>query len=169
MIRLKDCILLLSLFVSVACTCVSCGDDLPAERSDEEVVGIWSDGDGHFLEFADPDHCYDYSYLKTSSVEYWVKRAEVYFYEPYSSLIAKEDTDGVMHIYKVVSVDASSMVLCWVATPDISDIEGEGKYEFLRIFLKNEYTEDPANNITYRRVSQADLEKALGDIEVIEP
>ncbi len=147
----------------------SCSEDFPEERSAVDVLGIFSDGDGHYLEFVDPDHMYEYEYLKTEKYEFWLQRPEVYFYEPHSRLMARENSEGVLQIFRMMNVDEDGMDLCWVADPELNGLEGDAKYDLLRMFVKNEYDYDPANTISYRRVSPEELKAAIGDVEVIIP
>lgn len=147
----------------------SCSDDFPEERSAEDVIGIYSDREGHYLEFADPDHMYEYLYQKTDRYEYWLKRSEAYFYEPHSQLMAKENFDGMLQLFRVMDVNSSGIELCWVEDPELNGLEGDAKYELIKKFVKNEYDYDASNTEIFRRVSAEDLKKAIGDVEVIVP
>lgn len=149
-------------------------DDVPADRSEEDILGLWQDKPGHILDMYDTDHLYDYTLVEVEGTKYWIKRKQTYFYEPRSELMMKdgvldEETDEIpVHIYKIISINEEDMVMCWVDTPDLSNLEGENKLEVFKIFFNKDYKVDPALYETYRRLTPAGLNAALGDIEVIE-
>ncbi len=68
----------------------------------------------------------------------------------------------------MVSVDDEKLVLCWVSTPPIANLEGENKLEIFQVFFNKDYTTDPALYETFNKVSPEELNKALGDIEILE-
>ncbi|MDE6533467.1 MAG: hypothetical protein K2M27_08040 [Muribaculaceae bacterium] len=148
---------------------VSCSDDEPPQRSEYDILGIWQDKEGHYLEFVNPDRMYEYEFTVYEGVDYWVKKREMYFFEPYSYLMMKEDTQGAVHVYQVVSVNEEELVICWVATPDMSGMEGEDKFQLFSVFFNQDYEVDPAKYETYRKVTQEELDKALEGVEVLEP
>lgn len=147
----------------------SCSDDEPESRSEYDIVGIWQDSADHILDIVDPDKIYEYSVESFGNVDYWIKRKEMYFFEPYSYLLMKADMDGIMQIYKVVSVDEKQLTLCWVATPDTSGIEdSDDKFQIFSFFFKEDYVVDPANYVVYKKLTSGQLSDALEGSQVIE-
>lgn len=157
---------LLVLLLSV--TMVSCSDDDAPTRSEYDIIGIWQDREGHVFEFADPDNMYEYDFMSQDGWEAWVKRKEMYFFEPYSYIMMREDSTGAMQVYQVVSVKDDELVICWVDTPDFSGLEGDDKFEIFSVFFKQDYVVDPDKYETFRRLSKEDLEKALEGYELID-
>lgn len=154
------------------CGLTACSsDDEPSARSEYDIVGIWQDNADHILEIVDPDKLYEYESETFDDVKYWLKRKEMYFFEPYSYLMMKADNEGTMQLYKIVSVDKEEMVACWVCTPDMSGVdnaEGDDKFQIFSYFFKQDYTVDPDNFVTYKRISSASLEKIIEDGVLIE-
>lgn len=147
----------------------SCSDDEPESRSEYDIVGIWQDSADHILDIVDPDKIYEYSVESFGNVDYWIKRKEMYFFEPYSYLLMKADMEGIMQIYKVVSVDEKQLTLCWVATPDTSGIEdSDDKFQIFSFFFKEDYVVDPANYVVYKKLTSGQLSDALEGSQVIE-
>lgn len=145
----------------------SCSDDTPPDVSEYDVVGIWSDKEGHFLDMRSTEHLYEYTLIRFQDADYWVKRKLMYFFEPTSYLMLKEDEEGTMHIYKVVGVNEEELVMCWVSTPPIADLEGENKLEIFKVFFNHDYEVDPKLFETFKKVTPGELEEALGDIEIL--
>lgn len=161
-------ILILSAIVSLSFASCS-DDDTPVQRSEYDIVGIWQDSDKHILEIADPDKLYDYDLQEFEDTNYWIKRKVMYFFEPYSYLMMKTDSEGTVQLYKVVSVGEKEMVLSWIGTPDISEEDSDNKFQIFSVFFKDTYTVNPANNVTYRKITQSELNSQLTGIEIIEP
>lgn len=168
-LHLKRNFLLTFLIMVLPVLISSCSDDEPDARSEEDIVGIWQDSDSHILEIVDPDKMYEYALDSFGGTDYWIKRKEMYFFEPYSYLLMKADMEGIMQIYKVVSVDEKQLILCWVATPDTSGIEdSDDKFQIFSFFFKEDYVVDPANYVFYKRLSDTQLSNALKGGEIIE-
>lgn len=146
----------------------SCSDDTPTPVDDDIVFGIWSDQDGHYLDIDNIDHIQEYQLTPFQGTDYWVRRTTVYLLEPVSMLMLMEDFDGTLNVYKVISADEQKMVLCWVATPDLSSLEGDNKLEIFQVFFKQDYKIDPKNYRTYRKISPTEFKKILGDTEIID-
>lgn len=146
----------------------SCSDDEPQERSEYDIIGVWQDREGHIFEFADPDNLYEYDFMSQDGWEAWVKRKEMYFFEPYSYIMMREDAEGAMQVYQVVSVDDDELVICWVDTPDFSGLEGDDKFEIFSVFFKRDYVVDPAKYETFRRLTDEEFEKQLEGYELID-
>lgn len=143
------------------------GNGLPVSEGD--ILGIWQDEQGHYLDFVNPDLMYEYNLTDFGNGTYvWVKRKEMYFFEPYSYLLLKEDSEGIMQLYKVVSVNESTMVLSWIETPEMPE-DDESKFSFFKIFFSQNYRVDPARNVTFHAVSRSQLDEALKGYEIIEP
>jgi len=147
---------------------VSCSDDAPPERSEYDIIGIWQDREGHIFEFADPDNMYEYDLMRQDEWEAWVKRKEMYFFEPYSYIMMREDSEGAMQVYQVVSVSDDELVICWVATPDFSGLEGDDKFQLFSVFFKQDYIVDPARYETFHRLTNAELAEALEGYDLID-
>lgn len=168
-LHFKRNFLLTFLIMALPALISSCSDDEPDARSEEDIVGIWQDSDSHILEIVDPDKMYEYALDSFGGTDYWIKRKEMYFFEPYSYLLMKADMEGIMQIYKVVSVDEKQLILCWVATPDTSGIEdSDDKFQIFSFFFKEDYVVDPANYVFYQRLSDTQLSNALKGGEIIE-
>lgn len=158
---------LLALMLSAMTSC-SVGDE-PAATTEYDLVGIWTDNDSHILELNDPDHFYEYDLSQYGDEKYWVKMRLMYFLEPSSYLMLREDDEGVMHVYKVMGISPDEMTICWVATPPVADLDGESKLEIFKIFFNKEYETDPAKYETYRRITPQERDRMIGDIPLIEP
>lgn len=156
------------LFMLPLLTFGGCGDDIPEPIPVDLLVGIWSDADGHYLEIIDRDHMYEYELAEDGGDLYWLKYRQVYLYEPYNELILREDTQGGLHVYKLLQFGGNSMTVSLVASPVIDNLDGDNKYDFLKIFFNKDYVVDPAKNVTYRSVTRSDLERLLSEHEVIE-
>lgn len=149
-------------------TFAGCSDDMPPATSEEDVLGIWTDKEGHYLDMGDTEHMDEYVKTQFDGTDFWLQRHTVYFFEPNSYLMMKEDMEGNLHVYKVISVDEKEMVICWVATPDLIDMESDSKLEIFRVFFNRDYKVDPSKYETYRRLTRQQFEAALGDTEIIE-
>lgn len=145
----------------------SCSDDEGVQRSEYDIVGLWSDREGHFLEFESPERMYEYAFFSEPDMDYWFRHRQMYFYEPYGNLMAKQDMAGVMQMYKIIGLDGDTLVICWVATPDLGSPD-DNKYDFLKMFFDKTYVADPARYETYRRVTDRDLAVALDGYELYE-
>lgn len=145
-----------------------CSDDTPAEVSETDILGIWTAGDGVYLELDDTNWIYQYDLMEFMGENYWVKRKLSYLYEPVSQLMLKQDTDGLIQLYKVVSFDDNTMTLCWLETPMQEEAEGDARYEIIRVFFQTDYEIDPADCTAYEKITEGELTAALGDTEIIE-
>ena len=154
----------------------SCSDDadIVDERSEYDILGIWQAKEDQILDFVNPDKMYDYSLMSYDDpdagihLKSWIRRKNMYFFEPYSYLMLLTDNEGKLQLYKVVSVDESEMVLCWVAEPDLSGVEDGDPLQIFSIFFKEDYEVDPDKCVTYHRiVGEENFEKALMGYEVI--
>lgn len=160
--------LLLAMFIIFP----SCSDNEPPEASENDILGIWQDKPGHILDMVDADHLYDYTLTEYEGTQYWIRKKQMYFFEPRSGLMLKEgiaadDGEVAMHVYKIIDVNDDELVICWVSTPDLSNLEGENKLEIFKIFFDKDYEVDPELYETFRRLSPEELKKVLGDIEIL--
>jgi hypothetical protein len=146
----------------------SCSDDMPEDRSEYDILGIWLDSEGHYLDLGDTEYITDYQLDEMGGQRFWLKRRLTYFYEPYSYLMLTADAEAQMHLYRLISCNDEEMVLCWLADPTMEEIEGENRYEFFKIFFEEDYVIDPANYKYWARVTPEALEEALGDDPIIE-
>lgn len=146
----------------------ACDADLPEPRSERELLGIWSDSDTEYMEIEDTDYIYQYNLVEFEGVQYWIKSKLTYFFEPVSDLILRQDLEGLLQVYKVVSNKDDKLTLCWVATPMQETITGANKLEIIQIFFKDDFDLDPENFRTYDKLTKEELINALGDIEIIE-
>lgn len=154
--------------ILTALMATGCDDDLPKPRSERELIGIWSDSDTEYMEIEDTDYIYQYNLQEFEGESYWIKRKLTYFFEPVSDLILRQDIEGLLQVYKVVSNKDDKLTLCWVDTPMQENVTGDNKLEIIQIFFKPDYELNPADFRTYRKLTKEELEKGLGDIEVIE-
>lgn len=154
------------LLVALIALLPACSDDEPPMHSEYDILGIWTDNDKHFVNLENTDDAYEYSLREINGEKFWEKQRLMYFFEPVSCLLMKEDTDYNVQVYQVISYNNSELVWCWVSSPEIS-MDGENKYEFLKIFFDDSYVVDPNLYETFHKISKADLEKALGDIPVL--
>lgn len=145
-----------------------CGDDFPPEVSERDILGIWSDGSGAYLEIEDTNYIYSYTLQEFMGENFWIKRRLSYLYEPVSSMMLAQDNDGILQLYKVSEPATNEMVLCWVETPMQKELEGDARFEIIQVFFNKDYEIDPANNLYYSRLSEEELKTALGDTEVID-
>ncbi len=145
-----------------------CGDDFPPEVSEKDVLGIWTDGTGAYLEIEDTNYIYSYTLQNFQGEDFWIKRRLSYLYEPVSSMMLAQDNDGILQLYKVSEPTSDEMVLCWVETPMQEELQGDARFEIIRVFFNKDYEEDPANNVYYTRLTESQLQEALGDTEVID-
>lgn len=151
----------------------SCSDDLPKERTETDIFGLWSDGSEHFLDISDSQFINEYTFCRSEIADeysYWLNTRVSYFYEPASYLLLKDNRwfdeetmqiDSRLSLYKVVSYDESEMVMCWLSNPELGSMEGDSKYDFFRIFFESGYVEDPANYITLHRITREELDETV--------
>lgn len=146
----------------------SCSDDIPEPKYNEALYGIYSYGENEFMEIDDLDWIYQYDLEEMDGEKYWIKQKLTYLYEPASELVLRQDKEGILQVDEVISNTSKELTLCWVATPLTEEIEGDSKFEIIRIFFDKNFTVDPANYRTYKRITASELKAGLGDIEVIE-
>lgn len=91
----------------------------------------------------------------------------MYFFEPNSYLMLREDEEGTLHIYKVVSVDDEKLVLCWVSTLRLPIWKGKTSLRFSRCSSIKTTPPIPLST-RHSTKSPEELNKALGDIEILE-
>lgn len=146
----------------------SCSDDDRPEVAETDILGIYAGEDGTFMELDDIDYIYQYNLMERRGVEYWIKRKLTYMYEPVSELMLKQDVEGLLQVYKVMEHNDEGMTLCWVETPMQEPIEGDARFEIIQVFFRTDFDIDPANEVKYRKIDAEQLQRELGDIEVIE-
>lgn len=158
----------ISLFAAIMLCVGGCSSDTPAEKRNDALFGIYSLGSDEYMEIDDLDWIYQYNLEEYDGEKFWVKRKLTYLYEPVSELVLREDTEGLLQVDKVISVNSREMILCWVATPLTEEIDDDAKFEIIQVFFKNDFKVNPANYRTYTRISADQLIAGLGDIEVVE-
>lgn len=164
--------LLMTVVAVTSLICISaCSDDVPEPKSEYALLGTYAGEDGVYMEIDDLDWIYQYNLEEFEGEKYWIKRKLTYFYEPVSELVLRQDIEGILQVDKVISNDSKELTLCWVETPLTEDVDGEdedAKFEIIQVFFKGDYKVDPANYRHYDRITPAQLQTALGDIEIIE-
>lgn len=166
---MKHTILSLLLAVILSPLCQGCGDDIPEAIPTDLLAGIWMQDNGNYLQILDKDHMYQYILAEDQSEFFWLKYRQTYLYEPYSELVLRENPEGGLDVYKLTQYNPSQMTMCWVASPLIENLDGDNKYDFLKIFFDQDYVVDPANDIVYTSVPQKDFDAVISRYEVIEP
>lgn len=155
----------------------SCAEDDVVDNGPTEydILGVWQDSDSHILDIANPDRMYEYRFYSVEpeypgeeKMEFWTKHRQMYFFEPLSSLIMYADEEGAMQLYKMISVDDDTLVLCWVAPVVVSGGEGDEKFQVFSVFFKDDYVVDRANDIVFKRLTEQQLDKALEGYELID-
>ncbi len=161
---------LLTLLAAVVMLTLStaCSDDDRPEVSETDILGIYAGEDGTFMELDDTDYIYQYNMQELRGVQYWIKRKLTYLYEPVSELMLKQDIEGLLQVYKVTEHNDQGMTLCWLETPMQEPVEGDARFEIIQVFFKTDYEIDPANEVHYQKIDAEQLQRDLGDIEVIE-
>lgn len=160
--------LIASLLAMVVISLTGCSDDTPAPKHNDALYGIYSRGADEFMEIEDLDWIYQYNLVEFGEEKFWLKQKLTYLYEPVSELILRQDEEGLLQVDKVISNTSTELTLCWVATPLTEETDEDAKFEIIQIFFNKDLEPDPANYRTYTRITPAQLQAGLGDIEVIE-
>lgn len=160
--------LMLAMTIFIMCDFSACSDDIPVDKPADVMCGLWTDATGRYIDIVDIDHIYEYHFVKDEGEDYCLKYRQTYLYEPNSDLVMMDDTEGKIHVYKLMGVNDSEMTLCWLDDPVITSLDGDGKYEFLSVFFRTDYVVDPANNMTFTRADRETLEKKTAQCELIE-
>lgn len=160
----------LTLLLACVFCFASCSNEDESEiRTEEDILGLWQDKEGHILDLADPDHIYEYTLREFDGEKYWYKKRVMYLYEPVSLLLMKEDTEGNIQVYQLISYSDTELVWCWVGAPEVDNLEGDNKYELFKVFFDKGYEVDPSRYETFHKITRAQLDKQLEGAELLEP
>ncbi|MDE6298898.1 MAG: hypothetical protein K2M10_04550 [Muribaculaceae bacterium] len=183
-------IFLYLLFILTAIGISSCSsDDDPAPRNADDILGVWTDGNGRYLDFLSETNLYDLRLTGTpASDPSYTLMHDSYFYEPgYNFVILldfmkgmeNEDAAGSTNwedlvspdVFEVTTLDASTLRWCWVDNLTDEKYKGMTKKQIIgRVIQEADkgFTLLPQNYQTWTRVAPEDFNQIIEDYEIWE-
>lgn len=151
----------------------SCSDGDPDVRTENDLVGVWTDTPGHYI-FIQNDTRIFSLYVETyeedgETEEMGVLEQDGYIYEPAYNFIVYMNRESQPNIYQLMSLTDDRMIWCWVDNLRDKKYENLSKTEILGAVLKEAdkgFHTDPKDYITFSRVSDAEFQSILDKYEV---
>lgn len=149
-----------------------CSSDEPRMKTPEDILGIWTRGEDHFVSFEGDNISRSFLIEEYQGDLYGYWEREGYFYEPGYDVLIYIDHNQKANVYQVVELTEENMVICWVEDlidrwyghdESIGQVIGE---------IINQAQEgfklDPDKFEYLTRVSEEEFEKVLESVIVLD-
>ena len=109
----------------------ACSSDEPYVRTPEDIIGVWTNGDGRYMFLDTNTRAYNLYVTEQDGEIIGEWKQDGYFYEPGYNLVIYIDERNIMDVFQIISMTDSELVWCWVKEIKASDIidgkEGVGE------------------------------------------
>lgn len=162
----------------------SCSDSEPAPRSEEDILGVWTDANGRYLYFDSETMVFDLRLSDADGEKSYTIMQDSYFYEPgYNFVILLDFMAGIGNegdswedmaspdVFQVTELTPSQLRWCLVDNLSDKKYEGMSKKQIIGAVLKEAdkgFTLLPSNYSTYSRVSDEDFKKIIKEYKIWE-
>ena len=158
--------------IVIACCVASCSDDEPHVRSENDILGYWTDSVGHYMCLDTGTRAYTLIVTEQEGMSIGRWEQDAYLYEPGYNFVIYIDKTFHPQIYQVIELTESKLVWCWVE--DILDhyYAGESIGEILGGIIKDAqegFKTDPADYQYFDRVSNDDFYEMLDTLDLMTP
>lgn len=148
--------LFLLLLLPLAATMSSCSDEEPPVKSANDILGVWTDGNGYYMNLREDTRAYTLSVSGKGEEASATFDLSVYFYEPGYDILLWIDGEAQPNVYQVVSLTDDKLVWCWVDNLRDDKYDGLSKSELIGQIIQQAhdgYPLDPARYQTFTRTS----------------
>lgn len=89
-------------------------DDEPTFRNEGDILGVWTDGEGRYINFDSENRAFNLYVRTQDGMEIGLWEQDGYFYEPGYNLLIYMDQNSHPQIYQVLELTEDELVWCWV-------------------------------------------------------
>ena len=151
---------------------LSCSHEDPEVRNQDDILGVWSPSADRYLRFEADNTVINLviSHQDNESIGDWTR--DVYFYEPGYDIVIYMDDELQANLYKVIKLTKSEMTLCWIENIRDEYDSGQSIGEIIGGIIKDAhdgYDINPANFVSYKKISDNDYYTILQGIDIMEP
>ncbi|MDE6443238.1 MAG: hypothetical protein K2K64_02285 [Muribaculaceae bacterium] len=165
----------------------SCSSDEPAPRDEDDILGVWTDGEGRYLYFISGTDVFDLRLDDADGEKNYTLMQDSYFYEPgYNFVILMDFMKGLEEgnfestdwedlvspeVFQVTTLDKKQLTWCWVDNLTDDKYKGMSKKEIIgRVIMEADkgFTLLPQNYQTFTSVSHDEFQQILIDYDVWE-
>ena len=152
----------------------SCRSDDPIVRTEYDIMGVWTNGEGRYMRLGDDTRAYNLYVTEQDgeTIGWWEQ--DGYFYEPGYNILLYIDNRSILDVFQIVTLTESEMTICWVKEITVSDImTGDKEVGQLIGEIIKEAQEgfqlDPALYQYFYRISEEEFLKIVDSLDLYYP
>ena len=165
-------LILISITLLLSLCSVSCINEDSPIRSYEDIYGIWTQGDGHYIWYQDGNRAPNLYIEDQNGETIGIWEEDGYFYEPGYDLMIYIDKTSNPQVYKIIELNDNLLILCWVDSLLDHYEGGESISQIIGSVINKAqegYDVNPDNYQYYTNVPEDEFLKIIDNINVIEP
>ena len=162
------------IFLTMAFFMAACSHEDLEVRHQDEIMGVWTDGDGSYMEFMADNTLINLkvSYQDNESIGDWTR--DVYFYEPGYEIVIYLFAEVEGYIYKIINLDEKELVWCRVKELNLrEDYEnGMAMGEIIGNIINEAhegFETNPADYVSFTKVPVDEFYDMIQNIDIMEP
>lgn len=149
-----------------------CNNDEPEVRSEEDILGVWTDNEGYYMQVQPDNRAYSLYITEQDGETIGRWDEDGFFYEPGYNLVISMDSSSRPQVYQVLELNDSSLVWCWVDDLASKYQEGMSAGEIIGEILQEAqegYEINPEFIRTFTKISDEEFYSMLESLNIFYP